>query len=53
MKKSIQKEIIKKKGDIFVALPRKNVPDPEKVPLAQKRAKNLGVQKVRKARSLR
>lgn len=48
--KQIRRPITRKKGDVFTALPRRNVPEAEKPTLAQRRAQTQNIKKAQKAR---
>jgi hypothetical protein len=48
--KQIRGPIIHKKGDVFSALPRKNVPEATKPTTAQKRAQTTNIKKAQRAR---
>lgn len=48
--KQIRGRIIHKKGDVFTAYPRKNVPEREKPTEAQQRARMSNIKKARRAR---
>lgn len=48
--KNIRGRIVHKKGDIFAAHPRRNVPESEKPTLAQRRAQSKNIKKAQAAR---
>lgn len=48
--KQIRRPIVHKKGDVFTAMPRKNVPEKAKPTAAQKRAQMINIRKAQSAR---
>ncbi len=48
--KQIRGPIIHKKGDVFSALPHKNIPESKKPTVAQRRAQKANIKKAQKAR---